>query len=148
LISLTGEILYLKVRAFCIAVTAKLPILNYYKIIKETAMRKNLTRDYTHAIRGIPSILGISRTEQLRKLKRSQYVNMAIGISLGAAIGVTTGLLLAPQSGRGTRDQLRREFERARSKLEKEPHFQEAVKAAKMAEDTTKAMKKETKNFI
>jgi hypothetical protein len=115
--------------------------------MKEAAMQKNLTRGYTHAIKEIPSILGLSRTEQLRKLKRSQYVNMAIGISLGAAIGVTTGLLLAPQRGRKTRDHLRREFEKAGSKLQNEPHFQEAAKAAKMAEDTTKAMKEETKSF-
>ena len=109
---------------------------------------------YAFALREIAGMLGHSRKEQ--EIRRSQYLNMVVGITLGTAVGVTTGMLLAPRSGKETRDKIINQthsiMERmkenayhAKEDLERNPHFQSA---AQTAEDTTEKMREETERVL
>lgn len=119
-------------------------------------MWKDLLRagGYAFAIREIAGYLGDSRKE--KELKRSQYLNMVVGITLGTAVGVTTGMLLAPRSGRETRDKIANQthaiMERvkesahhAKKDVEQSPQFQSAVQAA---EETKEVMEEEAERRL
>jgi gas vesicle protein len=104
---------------------------------------------YAYAVKEIAGLLGSSRKEQ--ELRRSQYLNMIAGITIGTAVGVTTGLLLAPRSGREIREmianrtssvmaRMREDAYEAKENLKQDPHFRAA---ARSAEETKEHLKKE-----
>jgi gas vesicle protein len=102
---------------------------------------------YMYAAKEITGMLGRTRKEE--ELKRSQNLNMLLGITFGTAVGVTTGLLLAPRSGRETRDriaghthslmeQMRDSAYHAKKDLERDPRVRSAVYSARDAGETVK----------
>ena len=115
---------------------------------------ENLLRVGSHAfpIREYTGIRGRSRKE--RDLRRSQNINMLVGIGIGAAVGVTTGLLLAPHSGKETRGriasqthslagQVKKSTHQAKERLAREPWYQSAGQFMdETAESTQEAAKR------
>jgi len=68
----------------------------------------NLIRfgSYAYAFKELGNLVTRSRSSRLQELQRSKNLNMLLGLGLGTAIGVSTGLLVAPRSGRETRAKL------------------------------------------
>lgn len=58
---------------------------------------------YAYVAREFFNLATRTRGQRLRDLQRSKNISMALGISLGAAAGIATGFLMAPQTGRDTR---------------------------------------------
>jgi gas vesicle protein len=54
----------------------------------------------------IQDLINNQKQEKARKVKRQKAKNVAIGAGIGAAVGVAAGILLAPDSGKDTREKL------------------------------------------
>lgn len=78
-----------------------------------------------------------------KKAREKAFKNVAIGAAVGAAVGATAGVLLAPKSGKETRDDLVRATnglpEKAKEIIEKTKEKVEEVKG-KLKEKQTKSI--------
>jgi gas vesicle protein len=104
----------------------------------------NLLKTCGYMLAAKETIGMLSRSGREEELRRSQNFNMLLGITFGTAIGITTGLLVAPRSGRETRDrialhahmlmeQMKESAHSAKKDLERDPRIRSTVRSAREA---------------
>lgn len=59
-----------------------------------------------YAFRELANIVAGSRTIRAQQEARSRNVKLLVGLSVGTVMGLTAGILVAPRSGRETREKL------------------------------------------
>jgi hypothetical protein len=64
------------------------------------------TGAYALAAKQIAEIVAEHQAEIERKRRKSANCNLVLGVAVGGAVGAAMGLLLAPQSGKETREKL------------------------------------------
>ncbi|MFO8112577.1 MAG: YtxH domain-containing protein [Desulfosalsimonadaceae bacterium] len=71
-------------------------------------MWDNLVRygSYGYAFRELANIVAGSRTSRAQQEARGRNINLLVGLGVGTAMGLTAGILVAPRSGRETREKL------------------------------------------
>ncbi len=61
---------------------------------------------YAYAFRELANIVTGSRTIRAQQEARDRNINLLVGLSVGTAMGLTAGILVAPRPGRETREKL------------------------------------------
>jgi hypothetical protein len=103
---------------------------------KETIMWGDLikTGGYALVLKEAVGLVTKSRQERMNELQRSKNLNIALGMTVGTALGITTGILLAPRSGREIRshiaDWAEDKVHRTQETLERSPRFRSAAQSA------------------
>lgn len=58
------------------------------------------------AVKELAGLVTNGRRSRIETLERSKKVHMLVGLGVGTAVGVTTGILMAPRSGKETRSKI------------------------------------------
>lgn len=68
-------------------------------------MLKNLIHvgSYAYAAKELAGLFSNSRKSRAEELERDKKINLLVGLTVGGAVGMAAGILVAPRSGKETR---------------------------------------------